>query len=254
LTSASTLQHGQNALFTVNGGASKSSASNTFSSDILGITGLTVTAGTAGTQTITVAPNTTSMTDALQTFITDYNSIQSNISTDTTITTGSDGNPQAAVLSSDPDIANWGSKLESLLFSTVSGLSGTVTQLANLGLDFDSSGKLSLTDSSKLEDALTNHGADVAAFFNKATTGIGTSVNSFLTTLLSPTGTLASKNSALVSSDTDINSQITTLQTQLAQEKTSLTTKFEAMQSAQTTAQSQLNYLNAVANLQKSGG
>ena len=60
-------------------------------------------------------------------------------------------------------------------------------------------------------------------------------------------------NNALVSNDTDLATQITTLQAQLTQEQTTLTTAFEAMQAAQTTAQSQLNYLNAVANLQKSG-
>jgi flagellar hook-associated protein 2 len=254
LTSASTLQHGQNALFTVNGGPAISSASNTLSATTLGITGLTVTAGTPTTQTITVAPDTTSMTNAIQAFVTDYNTVQSAISTDTTITTGSNGQPQTAVLSSDQDVAGWASQLESLIFATVPGLSGTVTQLANLGLDFDSTGQLSLANSSKLQDALTNHGADVAAYFTQSSTGIANSVNSYLDTLLSPTGALAQKNSTLVSTDNDINTQITTLQAQLTQEQANLTTEFEAMQAAQTTAQSQLNYLNAVANLQKAGG
>jgi flagellar hook-associated protein 2 len=254
LTSASTLQHGQNALFTVNGGPAISSASNTFSPTTLGVPGLTVTAGTAGTQTITVAPDVTTITNAIQQFVGDYNTVQGAISTDTTITTGSNGKPQPAVLSSDLDVANWASDMESTIFATVPGLTGTITQLANLGLDFDSTGKLSLTDSSKLQDALTNQGADVAAYFTQSSTGMANSVNSYLTTLLSPTGALAQKSSTLVSSDNDINNQITSLQAKLAQEQTNLTTEFEAMQAAQTTAQSQLNYLNAVANLQKAGG
>jgi flagellar hook-associated protein 2 len=254
LTSASTLQHGQNALFTVNGGPAISSASNTLSATTLGIPGLTVTAGTATMQTITVAPDATSMTTAIQNFVADYNTVQSAISTDTTITTGANGQPQTAVLSSDQDVANWASKLEAMIFATVPGLSGTVTQLANLGLDFDSTGKLSLTNSSKLQNALTNHGADVASYFSQSSTGIATSVNSYLNTLLSPTGALAKKSGILVSDDTDINTQITTLQAQLTQEQANLTTEFEAMQNAQTTAQSQLNYLNATANLQKAGG
>jgi flagellar hook-associated protein 2 len=254
LTSASTLQHGQNALFTVNGGPAISSASNTFSPTTLGVPGLTVTAGTAGTQTITVAPDVTTITNAIQQFVGDYNTVQGAISTDTTITTGSNGKPQPAVLSSDLDVANWASDMESTIFATVPGLTGTITQLANLGLDFDSTGKLSLTDSSKLQDALTNQGADVAAYFTQSSTGMANSVNSYLTTLLSPTGALAQKSNTLVSSDNDINNQITSLQAKLAQEQTNLTTEFEAMQAAQTTAQSQLNYLNAVANLQKAGG
>jgi flagellar hook-associated protein 2 len=254
LTSASTLQHGKNALFTVNGGPSKSSASNTFSAASLGIPGLTVTAGTATTQTITVAPDTASMTTAIQAFVTDYNTLQTAISADTAITTGSNGQPKTAVLSNDMDVPNWGSDLESMVFATVPGLSGTINQLAQLGLDFDETGQLSLKDTTKLQDALTNHGADVGAYFGHSSTGMAVSVNSYLDQLLSPVGALANKSSALVSDTTDINTQITALQAQLDQERANLTTEFEAMQAAQTTAQSQLNYLNAAANLQKAGG
>jgi flagellar hook-associated protein 2 len=254
LTTTSTLQQGQNALFTVNGGPAISSASNTFDATTLGIPGLTVTAGSATTQTITVAADTTTMTNAIQQFVSDYNTLQSAISTDTTITTGSNGKPQPAVLSNDLDVANWASDLESTIFATVPGLSGTVTQLSNLGLDFDSTGKLSLTNSSTLQNALLNHSADVAAYFSQSSSSMGLSVNNYLTNLLSPSGDLAQLTNNLNSSNTDINNQITTMQAQLAQEQTNLTTQFEAMQAAQTTAQSQLNYLNAVANIQKSGG
>lgn len=254
LTTTSTLQQGQNALFTVNGGAPISSASNTFSSATLGIPGLTVTAGTATTQTISVAPNATAMTSAIQQFVTDYNTIQSAISTDTTITTGANGKPVTAVLSNNPDIANLSSNLESTIFATVPGLTGTVKQLADLGLDFDANGQLSVTNTATLENALTNQGAAVSAFFTQPTTGMANSVYNYLTNVLSPSGPLAVDSSTLTSSNTTLNTQITTLQAQLAQEQANLTTAFQAMQNAQTTAQSQLNYLNAAANLQKSGG
>jgi len=253
LTSASTLQHGQNALLSVNGGPVISSASNTFTPATLGIKGLTVTAGTATTQTITVAPDTTSMVNAIQQFVTDYNTIKSTIDTDTRITTGSDGKPVAAVLSNDLDVSNWGSDLESTIFASVPGLSGTIKQLANLGLDFDSTGKLSVTNQSTLLNALTNNGADVAAYFSLASNGMASSVNNYITNLLSSTGDLAQLSNNLSTSNSNLNDQITKMQAQISQEQTALTTQFEAMQAAQTTAQSQLNYLNAAANLQKNG-
>jgi flagellar hook-associated protein 2 len=254
LTSASTLQHGQNALLSVNGGPAISSASNTFTAATLGIKGLTVTAGTASTQTIAVAPDTTSMVNTINQFVTDYNTIQSTISTDTTITTGSDGKPVAAVLSSNLDVANWGSDLEATIFASVPGLSGTVKQLANLGLDFDSTGKLGVKNQSTLLNALTNNGADVAAYFGLASNGMASSVNNYITNLLSSTGDLAQLSDTLSASNSNINSQITKMQAQIALEQTALTTQFETMQAAQSTAQSQLNYLDAAANIQKSGG
>ena len=83
---------------------------------------------------------------------------------------------------------------------------------------------------------------------------MASSVNNYITNLLSTTGDLAQLSDTLSASNSNINSQITKMQAQIALEQTALTTQFETMQAAQTTAQSQLNYLNAVANIQKSGG
>jgi len=253
LTSGSTLQHGQNAVFTVNNGAPITSASNTLTGTVLGIPGLSVTATTATTQTVTVAANVNAMETAIQNFAGQYNTVQSYITQQTAFTTNSDGSVTAGTLANDLDIPNWASDLQSLIFAPVPGLSGAVKQLSDLGLDFDSTGQMIVSDTTQLTNVLTNNSADVAAYFSQASTGMASSVNSYLNNLLLPnTGGLALINNGLVSSDTDLASQITTLQAQLTQEQNTLTTAFEAMQSAQTTAQSQLNYLNAVANLNKS--
>jgi flagellar capping protein FliD len=83
---------------------------------------------------------------------------------------------------------------------------------------------------------------------------MASSVNSYVGGLLLPsTGGIAMLTNSLTSSNTDLDAQISTLQAQLSKEQTALTTAFQAMQAAQATAQSQLNYLNAVANLQKAG-
>ena len=65
-----------NATFTVNGGPLQTSTSNTLSSAALGVTGLSVTANTTGTQTIQVAPNTSPIATAIQSFITNFNQLQ----------------------------------------------------------------------------------------------------------------------------------------------------------------------------------
>jgi flagellar capping protein FliD len=144
--------------------------------------------------------------------------------------------------------------LQSRIFATVPGLSGTVKQLSDLGLDFDSTGQMIIKDSAKLQNALANDTADVAAYFSQASTGMASSVNSYVGGLLLPsTGGIAMLTNSLTSSNTDLDAQISTLQAQLSKEQTALTTAFQAMQAAQATAQSQLNYLNAVANLQKAG-
>jgi flagellar hook-associated protein 2 len=254
LTGNATLQHGQNAQFSVNNGATLSSRSNTLDGSTFGASGLSVTATTATTQTVTVAADTSSMETAIQNFASQYNTVKSYISTETTSTTNSDGTVTTGTLANDLDVPKWVSNLQSRIFATVPGLSGTVKQLSDLGLDFDSSGEMIIKDSSKLQNALANHSADVAAYFTQASTGMASNVNSYLSGLLLPsTGAIAMLTNSLTSSDTDLDTQISTLQAQLTKEQTTLTTAFEAMQSAQATAQSQLNYLTAVANLQKSG-
>jgi flagellar hook-associated protein 2 len=254
LTSGATLKHGQNAQFTVNGGATIASASNTLDGSTFGVSGLRVTATTATTQTVTVAPDTASMETAIQNFASQFNTVQSYIGTQTTSTTNSDGTVTAGTLSNNIDVSNWASDLQSRIFATVPGLSGTVKQLSDLGLDFDSTGQMIIKDSAKLQNALANDTADVAAYFSQASTGMASSVNSYVGGLLLPsTGGIAMLTNSLTSSNTDLDAQISTLQAQLSKEQTALTTAFQAMQAAQATAQSQLNYLNAVANLQKAG-
>ena len=246
LTSGSTLVHGLNAQVSVNGGSVVSSTSNTFDESVLGISGLTLTATSATTESVNVATNSTAIKTSIQNFIDQYNTVQSYIADQTAITIGTDGKVQTALLSDNHDISTWADDLRSRAFATVSGLSGTIKQLSNLGLDFDSSGQLSVKDSSTLDAALTNHSSDVAAFFTTATTGFSAKVNSYLDSLLSATGGLATANDALVADDNSIETQITALQSALDRERETLTTAFEAMQSAQTLAQSQTQYLNAM--------
>ncbi len=253
LTTGSTFVHGVNAQVSVNGGPVVSSASNTFGQSILGIAGLSVTAGSATTQNITVGANTSAMQTAIQSFVSDYNAVQSYITSETSITTGTDGKVQAALLAGNNDLGLWASGLEASAFAPVSGLSGSIKQLADLGLDFNAAGQLSATNNSTLVNALANKSSDVAAFFATPATGFADTVNNFLTNLLNPGSGVALLKSSLTSQDTDLASQITTLQSKLDQERTSLTTAFEAMQSAQTTAQSQLAYLTQANALSKNG-
>src|SRR5690348_7066410 len=89
-TTGSTLVHGKNALFSVNGGATISSASNTLDAATLGVPGLSVTVSTKDTQTISVAGNVANMQNAIQDFVTKFNSLQDFITSQTEITKGAD--------------------------------------------------------------------------------------------------------------------------------------------------------------------
>jgi len=243
LTTASgaTFAHGKNALFTVNGGAQQSSKSNTLDATALGVSGLTVTANSTDTQTITVAPNTDAMNTAIQGFISSFNTFQTDIDSATKVTTGTDGTVKTSVLSGDSDVESWGSDLRALAFAGISGLTGSVQRLDDLGLDFSATDNtLSVTDQSKLDAALSNSTTDVNNFFTQASTGFVAKFDTYLNNLLNTsTGAIAVQTNTLNKQNTDLAAQIVTLNNRLTDERTQLTNAFLAMQDAQSTASTQ---------------
>jgi flagellar hook-associated protein 2 len=236
LTGSATLTHGKNALFTVNGGPTLTSSSNTLDSSIHGIAGLSVTVNTQATQTVTVSSDTASMTSAIQTFIDKFNALQDAIDTNTK-TTVSGTTVTTSTLSDNREVQSWASNLRSLVFNAVDGVTGTVQRLDNLGIDFDStSGHLTIKDSDKLASALEDHPDDVEAFFLTPTTGLVSKGYTYLTDLMS---TDSSQQDDLNQANNDITTQITTLNARLDDERTTLTNAFISMLDAQSQAQSE---------------
>lgn len=248
LTTGATLQQGQDAVFSVNGGGQITSASNTLDPSVTGIPGLTVGINSVGTQTISVAPDTAAMNTAIQSFITAYNTFQTDMGTMTQITTNADGSVSGAVLSSNQDVPQWSEDLRNLAFNAVSGVSGTIQSLSDLGIDFSgTSPTLSVTDQTTLTNALNTDPSAVGAFFQTPTTGFAAEFNTYLSNLVLPdTGGIAIETNAINAQNTSDANKITALQAQIANEQTTLTNEFLAMQTAQSNAQSDQQILNGM--------
>jgi flagellar hook-associated protein 2 len=238
-----TLAAGVNAQFSVNGGPTQTSQSNTLTASALGVTGLSITADTTGTQTINVASNTSAITTAIQTFITDFNQLQTDITNDTQINTGN-GTITTSILSSDHEVGDWASTLQTKAFNAGSGLTGSIKSLDALGIDFNgTTGQLSITDSAKLQNALTQTPAAVAAFFQTAQTGFGSIMSSTINDIISQN---TSEQQTLQSQSSDLGAQITTMQNQLNAEQSQLETEFQAMESMLSQMQSESSTLSSM--------
>jgi flagellar hook-associated protein 2 len=234
------LVHGQNCQFRVNGGALLSSASNTLDTAAHGITGLSVTVNSASTQTLQIESDTSSMQTAIQSFVDKFNAVQDFIDTNTKITV-SGTNVTTAVLSDNREVQDWGSKLQSLAFEAVGGLTGSVSRLDSLGIDFNSTtGHLTVKDTGKLATALGDHPDDVQNFFLKGSTSFVPKFFDYLTHVMSAD---SSQQSNLTKANSAIDDQIKTLQAHLDDERAQLTDSFMQMLDAQSTAQSQQTYL-----------
>lgn len=235
LTSGHTTVRGDNAEFSVDGGPTLISTSNTLDGTAHGITGLSVTADSETTQTITVAADTEKMRGKIDDFITAYNAVNSFIDEKTKVTSSND-NVTAAVLSSNRDVQNWSRELRSIAFGAVSGLTGTIDRLDDLGIDLNREGVMSIKNTDKLDAALADSASDVEEFFSTATTGFAAKFDTLLENLIDSSDGAQDR---LGDSNKDLDRQIADLERRLVQQREVLTSSFIAMESAQSQIQQQ---------------
>jgi flagellar hook-associated protein 2 len=242
--SGGTLQHGQNLLYTLNGGSQQLvSQSNTITSASSGLTGLSVTALAKGSATVTVGSDVSQVSSAIQQFITDYNSVQSYINSQQIVTTGSDGTVTPGPLTGDATANDIATSLRSLSFS--GGLSGVISSLADLGIQTNGQDNtLSLSDSDTLNSALTNNLNSVQSFFSDATNGMATQLNNYITDITGANGELTNHQASLTAQYNNISTQISNLESKISSDTATWTSEFEAMEEAQSQANQELTYLS----------
>jgi flagellar hook-associated protein 2 len=235
LTTGSSLNLGENAVFTVNGGNPITSASNSLDPTVTGIAGLTVGVNSESTQTVSVTPDTGDMSTAISTFITAYNQLQNDITSLTQITPNVNGTVTTAVLANNQEVAQWSEDLRNLAFNSISDLSGAIKSLGDIGIGFTgTSPTLSVTDQTTLTNALSTNPSAVGQFFQEPVTGFAGQFSTYLFNLSFPnTGGIAIETNTLNSENATDTAKISTLQNQLNQEQSNLTNEFLAMQNAQ---------------------
>ena len=199
---------GGNASLTVDG-ISISSASNTVTGVIPGVTLSLHSADPGVDVSLGVTPDTSQIQTALQQFVTDYNTVVSDLSAQYTFssTSGSEG-----VLASDSSVRDLQSDVLSALDYTYTPASGstTVPNLTSLGISVDNNGQLSL-DTSTLDSALQNNFSDVQSFFQGTSfNGFANSLDQQLTSFISPS------DGAFTVDLQGMNSQITDLQSDIS--------------------------------------
>lgn len=235
---ASSVERGQNALFTVNGGPEQMSASNTLSSSSHGIEGLQVIASSTGTGTVSVASDTSTMRSKIDNFITAYNAVQSYIEEQSEIVSA-DGEVTSGVLAGEREVQSWAQTLRRQAFSSIDGLDGTINRLESMGIDFLSgTNELTVKSSSTLDAALASRPDDVAAFFNTASTGFAARLKSAVDLIAGTDlqkGLIDARQTKISAQNKSLDDQIAAIERQLAQQREMLTASFVAMEGAQQT-------------------
>ncbi|HEX8784894.1 MAG TPA: flagellar filament capping protein FliD, partial [Telluria sp.] len=146
----------QDTLMNVNGIAVQSHSTDVTDA----ISGVSITAQQTGSTTLSVARNTASVTQAINSFVSAYNSLNSTI---TKLSSYDADTKTAGALQGDFTIRGVQTQLRAQLGNAVQGLGG-LTTLSQIGVSFQKDGSLAV-DSSTLNTAMTNNFNDIAGLF-----------------------------------------------------------------------------------------
>jgi flagellar hook-associated protein 2 len=230
---------GQDASLSVDG-ITLTSASNTVTNAIPGVTFQLLAADPKTTVQVQITNDNSAVGTAISSFVTAYNAVIKDINTQE----GKDASGNPEPLLGSPVLASIQSGLTSALFA--GSASGTINSITQLGLSVNSDGTLSL-DTDALQSALTNSYADVTGFLQNS----GSFGQSFATTL-NGLGTQAPSGSVYLalqqnsSVETNLNQDVTNEDTLLAAQKASLTTELNTANQVLQSIPSQLNQVNEI--------
>jgi len=200
------------------------------------IPGLTFTIQGATNTPVTLAlqSDPTQLSSALQSFVSAYNQVQTDLKTQQ--------GPTGGLLSGDTLITELRNTMQQIASYTNS--KGSVQSLADLGVEFDSTGTASFnqTTFNQLSDSQIS---DAFNFIGSATSGLG-GISQTLQQYSDPiTGLIKTEQNGLTTSDKDLQSQITTITARISTMQTNLASQLQKADALLAALQNQQQTLTA---------
>ena len=230
---------GTNAVFQLNG-INVSQAGNVVNAVVPGLT-FTILGSSSSPVTLTLASDRTQLQSALQSFVSSYNTLATQLNAQV----GTSAGP----LSGDTAIVQLSNALRQL--TSYRGSSGSVRSLADLGIQFSSSGQASL-DTSVFGGLSDTQIADGLSFIGSATKGFGGFSQTFDQFSNSISGSIQSEQKGLGQTDQDLQKQITTLNDRITLLQNGLTAKLQQADAAVAQLQTQQTEISAILLAQNS--
>jgi len=212
---------GSNASLVVDG-IPISSASNTVSNVINGVTLNLGSAAPNTPVTLNVSPDTAKITNAINNLATSYNTVITEINSQFNVNPdGSGGGP----LETDNSLRDAQNQLLGAISYAIPGNNGVVN-LASIGVNLNNDGTLSV-DNGALSAALSSNFAAVQNFLQNASNGFAQNLSKVISSVNSPgTGILAIDQQGIASTSQGLSSQISDLQAALAAQQANLTSVY----------------------------
>lgn len=234
-----------------------SSSSNTFSN---AIPGLTLTADSPGTTTITVSPNVSGMASSIKSFVNNWNQWVSDTAGlaegGSVKSTGSGTSQSFSFTTNQNQVITSGipqntvNQVAQILGGTLGSSSSTYQSLADIGITLGNTGALSI-NSTTLDNALTNNPTGVAQLFQNLYTALNPSQATGILPTFYQTGSQG-VTSEMIAYETQqkqqIQSQISLLNNQVNAENQQATIQYGQWVSQVAKAAQQYSMLNAIFN------
>jgi flagellar hook-associated protein 2 len=229
-----TTNNGTNASFSVNNIAFTRSTNSI--NDVIPGVNLNLLAITDSSKTVhvTLATDSSQLSNAIQTFVQNYNALQDSVNAQV--------GPAAGQLSGDSLINMLSQDMWQL--GTYQGSGSSIKNLSDLGVTFDTSGKMSF-DSNVFNSLSGSQISDAMKFFGSATSGFGALARQF-TQLSDPTlGMILQQEKGYDQQNTDLTGQINNLTQRNAVRQSALNAKLQAADALVAQLQSQQSLLTA---------
>jgi flagellar hook-associated protein 2 len=226
---------GSDGSYTVNG--QPPGGISTDSSTVTIAPGLTATLAATGSSTITVSSSLSSLSSALQAFVTAYNNAYAEVQKNF----GQSG----GALTGDSTVLALQQSLRQIV--SYSGSSGSITSLAQLGIEFTQQGTLTF-NSSTLSNLSQSQASDALNFLGDPnSSGFLQSANNTLNGLTDPiSGLIANETQTLQTENTNDQTKITQDQAQLVQLQTTLQNQIAQANALIAQLQSQNTFLQGL--------
>jgi flagellar hook-associated protein 2 len=139
-------------------------------------------------------------------------------------------------------------QLKDALISSHTVAGSSLKHLAELGIQFDRNGKLTV-DSSKLDEAISTRRNDVQTFLSDATSGVGNAISNLVEAYTKAGGTIDTAETRINHTIEAYDVRIAALEAQLAIRQASLTRQFTAADQAISQMNNQANALSSLGSL-----
>ncbi|WP_455925009.1 flagellar filament capping protein FliD [Pseudomonas putida] len=226
----------QNAIYSIDGLDNMTSASNTLTTAISGVTINLTGAGTTTTPlttTITVGSSTDDMKTSVTSFVSAYNALMLAVTAQTAVTatgatasTSTSATTTAGALTGDSGIRSMLAAIQGQLTKS-STTSGNLSVLSQLGITTQEDGTLLMNDTT-WTSAMTTNSGNVAGLF-VGTSGLLTRLTSVITPYTQTGGILDTRIKSYAATLTDLDDQQTDLDTRMDALTTTLTAKYTQM-------------------------